>query len=421
MARVFMSYSSKDRDFVARLATDIRSAGHEVWFDAWNITGREPYWDEIQEGIEGCVYFVFAISPEAIDRQGGAAKELYHAAGIKPMPTIIPVLVRETPFNKLPIIITPGMYQIHDFVNHPYESMVTRVLAALNPESAPQSAPEAPRAQSGGLTGEPTPALPKPNRAFLYLGLGGVLVVLAVIGILVVPGMLTGAHPAPTPTTAAPTIAPTAVSITETTRGAAPTSAAANASDGPLLNGNFSAGFDQTPSKVRDGAVIAVARNWTRWWVPGSGTNAPFGGEPIFANASYNDSTGPQQIFDVQEAFTAGIYQSVKLPTLGKWTATASVFAYSTTVENSVTSVKPGPMRIRVGIDPNGGTNSQAASIVWSSDTANNVTTYDQPIDYQVTADLKQANVTVFIECVVPTPVEAASCNISKVSLSAAP
>ncbi len=86
MDYVFISYSSEDRPFTLRLAEDLQRKGQEIWLDQWKITGRRPYWDEVQAGIEGCSHFIFVISPDSIVQGSGARRELYHAAGLKPMP-----------------------------------------------------------------------------------------------------------------------------------------------------------------------------------------------------------------------------------------------------------------------------------------------------------------------------------------------
>jgi hypothetical protein len=134
MAQIFISYSSTDRELVARIAEDLRNAQHEVWFDRWRITGRQPYWDEIQSGIENCSHFLFFVSPESISKGSGARKELFHVASLKPTPTLVPVMVRPTPFEDFPIVITPGEYQIHDFATLPYETAFESVLRALDPQ-----------------------------------------------------------------------------------------------------------------------------------------------------------------------------------------------------------------------------------------------------------------------------------------------
>src|SRR5258708_37488742 len=169
MSTVFISYSSIDRIIAARLDTDLQAAGHEVWFDQWNITGRDPYWNEIQGGIESATHFVFLISPEAIASDGGAMRELYHASGLNPVPVTVPVLVRTTP-GKWPILISPGMYQYHDLVNHSYDEMLLRIKNAITVK-APLRAGDSP---PSGVT--PSSTL----RPTLIFGIMGVLVLLAI-------------------------------------------------------------------------------------------------------------------------------------------------------------------------------------------------------------------------------------------------
>lgn len=132
---VFISYSSKDRPFVLRLADDIKAAGYDIWLDQWNITGREAYWDEIQHGIERADYFIFVITPHSVLRTCAARRELHHADMLK-RPLIVPVMASETPYADLPLVITPGEYQIHNLYDD-YEKGLARVLVALSPDSRP--------------------------------------------------------------------------------------------------------------------------------------------------------------------------------------------------------------------------------------------------------------------------------------------
>src|SRR5450432_986251 len=135
MSTVFISYNSIDRSIASRLTDDLRAAGHAVWFDQSNIAGNIPYWQEIQDGIESATHFVFLISPESISDGGGAMRELYHASGLRPVPVTVPVLVRPTP-GKWPILISQGMYQFHDLVNHTYEEMLPRIKNAVAAQAA---------------------------------------------------------------------------------------------------------------------------------------------------------------------------------------------------------------------------------------------------------------------------------------------
>ncbi|PJF30836.1 MAG: hypothetical protein CUN51_06530 [Candidatus Thermofonsia Clade 1 bacterium] len=133
MARVFLSYNSQDRPFILMLAEHLLRAEHDVWLDIWHISGHMPYWEEIKAGIEQCTHFIFAISPESIKVNSGSRIELDHAAGLPPesRPIIVPILVRKTDLNSLPITISPGRLHIHDFVHKPHQAMISSVLHAL--------------------------------------------------------------------------------------------------------------------------------------------------------------------------------------------------------------------------------------------------------------------------------------------------
>jgi len=133
MGYAFISYDNHDRDFALRLAQDLEDAGCDVWLDKWNIVGRDPFWDEIQVGIEKCSDFIFVVSPHSVDRNSGAYTELLHVASLKPKPTIVPVMAIKTPFTSLPLVMSPGRYQIQDFTRAPYSDMLRRVVAAISP------------------------------------------------------------------------------------------------------------------------------------------------------------------------------------------------------------------------------------------------------------------------------------------------
>jgi hypothetical protein len=154
MNYIFVSYSRQDRDFVLRLVDSLSAAGCQIWLDQRNITGRQPFWLEIQEAIEKSSFFLFVISPDSITPQGGAFRELCHATTLKSL-TIVPVMARAVAYSALPIQITPGMYQIHDFTTAPYGDALRHVLAALSgnhyhqtPNQTLQDLPGAPAEQT---------------------------------------------------------------------------------------------------------------------------------------------------------------------------------------------------------------------------------------------------------------------------------
>lgn len=136
MGTVLISYSSKDRVFALRLATDLTNIGHNLWIDIWNLTGQTPFfWDEIQNAIHTCSYFLFIISPDSLDPYSGALKELYYALSLKPSPIITLTVAENRPvsYSILPLVISPNYYQIYDFTKQTYDDMFKRLSSALHP------------------------------------------------------------------------------------------------------------------------------------------------------------------------------------------------------------------------------------------------------------------------------------------------
>ena len=143
MASIFVSYKSIDRDFVIRLANDLQNHDHEIWLDIWKITGTQPYWDEIKQGIDKCSHFIFVISPESIDPISGSKLELEHAAGQPQLrKTVIPIMLRPVAYESLPILISPGRLQIHDFTKLSYDQLLKNVLTALGETVNPLAHPK---------------------------------------------------------------------------------------------------------------------------------------------------------------------------------------------------------------------------------------------------------------------------------------
>lgn len=59
--KVFLSHTKKDKDFIVRIANDLRSSGVDVWYDEWEIPPGESLRRKIfEEGIPNChVFFVY--------------------------------------------------------------------------------------------------------------------------------------------------------------------------------------------------------------------------------------------------------------------------------------------------------------------------------------------------------------------------
>jgi hypothetical protein len=62
MPNVFISHRKTDAQMAEQLATEVSNAGHEVWFDEWNINLGDSIVERIDEGLEGSNYLVLCYS-----------------------------------------------------------------------------------------------------------------------------------------------------------------------------------------------------------------------------------------------------------------------------------------------------------------------------------------------------------------------
>lgn len=92
MARIFISYSRADRQFIDNLVPLIRKIyrNNILWFDD-EIHGGTDWWQTILDQIEDCELFIYLISDEALESPYCQA-ELHEALRLKKQ--ILPVIVR---------------------------------------------------------------------------------------------------------------------------------------------------------------------------------------------------------------------------------------------------------------------------------------------------------------------------------------
>ncbi len=133
MYRIFISYSSKSKPIVAKLAEDLGITGHEIWFDH-QLTGGQAWWDTILDEIRRCDIFVFALTSEALESYACKLEYTYaHKLG-KP---VLPVKMD----GDVPIHQLPDELQLIQFVDYTSQDSQAafRLVSALN--SAPSAAP----------------------------------------------------------------------------------------------------------------------------------------------------------------------------------------------------------------------------------------------------------------------------------------
>lgn len=89
-AKVFLSYSRRDKDDVDRLASDLERSGINVWVDRTGLIGGADWTTEIVKAIHGADAFVVALSRWSVDSDD-VANEV-HLGGERKLP-MFPVLL----------------------------------------------------------------------------------------------------------------------------------------------------------------------------------------------------------------------------------------------------------------------------------------------------------------------------------------
>ena len=64
MSHVFISYSSKNRDYANKLADKLRREGFEVWIDA-RIQSGDDWWKSIMSALRSCAAFIVLMTPDS--------------------------------------------------------------------------------------------------------------------------------------------------------------------------------------------------------------------------------------------------------------------------------------------------------------------------------------------------------------------
>jgi formylglycine-generating enzyme required for sulfatase activity len=135
MRTVFISYSSKDRDFAEKLAADLRASGVGVWFDQWEIKVGDSITQKINDGIHDNDYLAVVLSPDSV-ASPWVKKEL-NVAMMKELNRrsvfVLPILYQDC---EIPELIADKRYA--DF-RKSYEFGFSEVLKVLTP---PEFEPE---------------------------------------------------------------------------------------------------------------------------------------------------------------------------------------------------------------------------------------------------------------------------------------
>ena len=125
--RVSLSHSRQDKDFVRKLATDLREHSVSFWLDELEMQVGDSLMERIQEGINDARYFIVVLSPHSIDSRW-VRKELGTAFALeieRDEKFILPALLTEC---EEPVLLRDRVYA--DF-RESYEIGLLGLLKAL--------------------------------------------------------------------------------------------------------------------------------------------------------------------------------------------------------------------------------------------------------------------------------------------------
>lgn len=192
----------------------------------------------------------------------------------------------------------------------------------------------------------------------------------------------------------------------------------AQAQDGGLANPGFEEPFtDQGGDPAR-----LVADGWTAWNV------AATSGSPTFMNqqpdyvpvrpdvSRIRSGENAQLITSFFSTFTAGVYQQVSVAEAGEVTFSVYAYVWSSAFDNVDVSRDDGDIVVQVGIDPAGGTDPAASSIVWSTAAER----YDSWNQESVTTEVPAGTITVFVRGTVGVPAKNNNIYLDDAALSGA-
>ena len=182
---VFLSYASEDTPAAERIATALRSAGIEVWFDRSELRGGDIWERQIEDRIHDCRLFIPLISSNTEHRDEGYFRREWNLAVDRTRDMaekktfLVPVVIDDTHQRQSSV---PEKFRHVQWAHLPdgnsSPAFVARIAALLAAEHGPTSAarhtPD-PREAAG--------AVPKRARLWPWLGVAALLIALAIGGV----------------------------------------------------------------------------------------------------------------------------------------------------------------------------------------------------------------------------------------------
>jgi 5'-deoxynucleotidase YfbR-like HD superfamily hydrolase len=128
MTKLFLSHSSRDKNAVLRLATDLRKRNFQVWLDEWEIDVGESITEKIQDGLKNSRFVAVWLTGHSVT-SGWVTKEwqtkIYQEISSKQI-SVLPLLAEDC---EIPVFLGDKKYA--DF-RVSYQEGINSLLRALN-------------------------------------------------------------------------------------------------------------------------------------------------------------------------------------------------------------------------------------------------------------------------------------------------
>ena len=154
MARVFVSYSTDDLNFVQDFVQTLMSNGVDIWWDKSSLQGGDDWQEDIEQAIENCEIYMVLLSPNSI-RSDWVKKE--YTCAMDRNKEVIPILYQDC---KVPIALIDINYI--DIQGPKYQKGIQDIikLTSVGPKDEqkvlqPAHEPSAP-VNPAGMTNAPT-------------------------------------------------------------------------------------------------------------------------------------------------------------------------------------------------------------------------------------------------------------------------
>jgi WD40 repeat protein len=129
-AKLFLSYSRKDRSFVEHLSGTLEARGQDIWVDLQDIRPSEDWLNAIHSAIEGADALVFVVSPDSVDPTSICVQEIDHAVAHNKR--IIPIVCRSVDTRAIRVPEAIGRLNwIPFFDADRFELSVEQLIAAI--------------------------------------------------------------------------------------------------------------------------------------------------------------------------------------------------------------------------------------------------------------------------------------------------